>query len=79
MLFETLKQSYIFLGCLYFGLIAGILKEVSVFVINLLLLIMHIIYLLSIPLVVFGNKSGCFNALIKNLFIILYLSSVFIS
>lgn len=35
MLFETLKQSYIFLGCLYFGLIAGILKEVSVFVINL--------------------------------------------
>lgn len=28
MLFETLKQSYIFLGSIYFGLICGIIKNV---------------------------------------------------
>ena len=27
MLFETLKQSYIFLGSLYFGLVCGIIKN----------------------------------------------------
>lgn len=31
MLFETLKQSYIFLGAIYFGLICGILFEILQF------------------------------------------------
>lgn len=32
MLFETLKQSYIFLGVVYFGILAGILKDIISFI-----------------------------------------------
>ena len=31
MLFETLKQSYLFLGAIYFGLILGIVYEILIF------------------------------------------------
>ena len=36
MLFESLKQSYIFFGAVYFGLLAGIFKDFCVFVLKLL-------------------------------------------
>ena len=35
MLFETLKQSYIFLGVVYFGILAGILKDIISFIQNI--------------------------------------------
>lgn len=36
MLFETLKQSYIFLGSLYFGLICGLFKDFNIFILKIL-------------------------------------------
>ena len=36
MLFETLKQSYIFLGCIYFGIILGIFYDITKFIVKLL-------------------------------------------
>lgn len=35
MLFESLKQSYVFLGCLYFGLLCGIVYDFFKFILNL--------------------------------------------
>lgn len=35
MLFETLKHFYLFLGGIYFGLIAGIVQDVNVFVLEI--------------------------------------------
>lgn len=36
MLFESLKQSYIFFGTIYFGLLAGIFRDFTIFILNLL-------------------------------------------
>ena len=36
MLFESLKQSYIFFGAIYFGLLAGIFRDLTIFIFNLL-------------------------------------------
>lgn len=35
MLFETLKQSFVFLGTIYFGILAGIVRDFCLFVFNL--------------------------------------------
>lgn len=36
MLFESLKQSYIFFGTIYFGIIAGIFRDLTIFILKLL-------------------------------------------
>lgn len=36
MLFESLKQSYIFFGAIYFGLLVGIFRDLTIFILNLL-------------------------------------------
>jgi len=57
MLFETLKQSYLFLGSLYFGLISGIIKEIFIFFINLfnknkiIKFILDLIYMIILSLI----------------------------
>lgn len=69
MLFETLKQSYIFLGSIYFGLILGIIKNAINLIINtfknnkiitfildlLFMLIFALLFIFCINLVNFGE------------------------
>ena len=69
MLFETLKQSYIFLGSIYFGLILGIIKNAINLIINtfkknkiltfildfLFMIIFALLFIFCINLVNFGE------------------------
>lgn len=69
MLFETLKQSYIFLGTIYFGLLTGIIKnainliiktfknnKVITFILDLVfMLIFSIMFIFCINIVNFGE------------------------
>ena len=69
MLFETLKQSYIFLGSIYFGLLLGIIKNVInliikvfknnkiiTFILDLLfMLILGFLFIICINVINFGE------------------------
>jgi len=83
MLFETLKQSFLFLGSLYFGLILGIIKEIFLFLLKILkdnknirfifdflfLIISAILFIICLNLINYGE----FRLFLLAIFILGYL------